>query len=206
MLRAVSLALLISILPGTAFSAVSPELASANGRCAKSKDPAERVHQCSLVLRSSRDPALLERTFNRRGLANMALLRFQDAADDFTEVIRRNPKIAGYYDNRQAAYRSMGRSPQALQDANTAVRLAPTYSFVFRSRGLVYAELGHDLALEDFTRAIGIDPTDSGLFTDRGRMRRPASRSGKRRFTRRSPEREILRNGFKAPSCPASGP
>ena len=119
--------------------------------------------------RFSRDPALLERTFNRRGHANMALHRFQDAADDFTEVIRLNPKIAGYYDNRQSAYRSMGRPAQALQDANAAVRLAPTYSFVFRSRGLVYAELGrHDLALEDFSRAIGIDPNDSGLFTERG--------------------------------------
>jgi hypothetical protein len=43
----------------------------------------------------------------------MALNRFVEAANDFTVVIRLNPKIAGYYDNRQNAFKALGRLDRA---------------------------------------------------------------------------------------------
>ena len=44
--------------------------------------------------RNSWDPKILERAFNRRGLAYMSLNQFAEAANDFTAVIRLNPRIA----------------------------------------------------------------------------------------------------------------
>lgn len=81
--------------------------------------------------------------------------RFSEAVDDFTFVIRHEPQIAGYYDNRQNAYRRSGRLDDALKDANKAIQLAPTYSFVFRGRGNVYNDMGkYDLAVLDYDQAI----------------------------------------------------
>jgi hypothetical protein len=72
-------------------------------QCGKSKEPAVKVDHCSVVISQSSDRRILERAFNRRGLAYMDLNRFAEAANDFTSVIRLNPRIAGYYDNRQNA-------------------------------------------------------------------------------------------------------
>src|SRR4051794_28889692 len=153
------------------------QLRSAIELCTKSNSPVERLGACSTVISRTKDRALLGRSYNRRGHANMALRRFQEAADDFSHVIKLNPEIAGYYDNRQNASRSMGMLHQALKDANTAVRLAPTYAFVFRSRALVYADLEHyELALKDLDRATSIDPGNSGLFTERGKVQAKAQR------------------------------
>jgi tetratricopeptide (TPR) repeat protein len=140
-------------------------------QCGNSKEPAVKVDHCSFVISHSSDPKILERAFNRRGLAYMSLNRFAEAANDFTAVIRRNPRIAGYFDNRQNAYRGMGRLNEALNDANRAVRLAPTYAFVYGGRGTVFAEMGrYDLAIEDYTKAISLDSRNAGLFAGRGKI------------------------------------
>ncbi len=103
--------------------------------------------------------------------------RFGEAVDDFTFVIRHEPQIAGFYDNRQNAYRRSGRLDDALKDANTAIRLAPTYSFVFRGRANVYNDMGKfDLAVLDYDQAIRLAPNDGGLFIDRGKILRTQSK------------------------------
>ena len=72
---------------------------------------------------------------SNRGNAYAEVNRFADAISNFTSLIQINPTVAGYYDNRQYALKSMGRLREALDDANTTIRLAPTYSFGYRSRG-----------------------------------------------------------------------
>ena len=63
----------------------------------------------------------------------------------------------------------MGRLADALSDADRAVQLAPTYSFVYRSRGLVFTDLGrYDSAIDDYTKGLSLDSNDSGLLADRG--------------------------------------
>jgi uncharacterized caspase-like protein/Tfp pilus assembly protein PilF len=140
-------------------------------QCGKSKVQAEKIEYCSFVISRSSDRRILERAFNRRGLAYMDLQKFAEAAKDFTEVIKINPRIAGYFDNRQNAYKAMGRLSDALNDANKAIELAPTYTFVFRDRANVYADMGrYDLALRDYDHAITLEPKDAGLFVDRGKV------------------------------------
>lgn len=139
--------------------------------CRNATAPADKIKQCSAVISQSADPKIRERAFNRRGLAYMELKRFPEAVSDFTAVIRLNPKIAGYFDNRQNAFKGQGRLEEALADANEAVRLAPTYSFVYFGRGNIFTVMGRsNLALKDYTTAISLDPNNAGLYGGRGEI------------------------------------
>lgn len=138
--------------------------------CRRGAEPGAAIAACSSLIAASRDARVLERAHNLRGLAYEATGQFQLAVDDATEVIRRDPKVAGFFDNRARAYRGLGRSDLALKDADMAVRMAPGYAFVFRGRGLAYGDLGrYDLAARDFDAAVAIDPADAGLRVERGR-------------------------------------
>ena len=140
--------------------------------CRNSQDAAKIVH-CSNVIARSSNVSMLVIAHNTRGLALMDAGRFGEAVDDFTFVIGHEPQIAGYYDNRQNAYRRAGRLDDALADANKAIQLAPTYSFAFRGRGNVYNDMGkYDLAVLDYDEAIRLAPEDGGLFIDRGKILR----------------------------------
>ena len=138
-------------------------------QCTNSKDANEKVNHCSNVINQSTSNASLVIAHNTRGLALMEIGRFAEAADDFTFVIRYEPRVAGYYDNRQNAYRRNGQLDLALLDANTAIQLAPNYSFVYHGRASVYKDMGKvDLALADYDKAIELSPQDGGLFIERG--------------------------------------
>jgi len=108
--------------------------------CRGAPSAVDKVAACTFVISRVSDDGALLKAYNRRGLANVELGRYPEAVRDFSAVIRLNPKVAGYYDNRQNAFRQLGRLDEALSDANAAVRLAPGYTFVFRSRAMVYDE------------------------------------------------------------------
>jgi tetratricopeptide (TPR) repeat protein len=137
---------------------VSSSTSSANefSACLRANSASEKIELCSLVIRHSKQARQLERAYLRRGNAYTEVNRFADAVRDFTALIRINPTVAGYYDNRQYALRSMGRLREALDDANTTIRLAPSSSFAYRSRGT-------------FSKGISIEPRDVGLLIDRGK-------------------------------------
>ena len=88
-------------------------------QCVNEKDPNEKIDHCSRVIGQSRGIAALITAHNTRGLALMEVGRFAEAAQDFTFVIRYEPRVAGFYDNRQNAYRRSGQFDLAL--------LAPTW-------------------------------------------------------------------------------
>ena len=145
--------------------------------CRNSSAAADKIAHCSNVIAQSNNVSALVVAHNTRGLALMDVGRFSDAVDDFTYVIGREPRIAGFYDNRQNAFRRSGRLDDALRDANEAIRLAPTYSFVFRGRANVYNDMGkYDLAVGDYDHAIQLAPDDGGLFIDRGKVLRTQSK------------------------------
>jgi tetratricopeptide (TPR) repeat protein len=113
-------------LPGTDQIDVSSELR----QCRNSPNYLDKIAHCSIVVAHSRNRTALEVAFNSRGFAFMEAERFIDAANDFSEVIKLDSSVAGYYDNRQNAFRRAGRLQDALNDANRAIQIAPTYSFV----------------------------------------------------------------------------
>jgi tetratricopeptide (TPR) repeat protein len=155
---------------------VSPA-AGANARedafvkCKRAQGALEKIEMCSVVILKSKDPKILERAFNRRGLAYMEVNEFGAAVSDFTALVQLNPKIAGYFDNRQRAFQALGKLADALQDANVAVRLAPTYSFVYRNRGIVFDAMNrYSDAIADYNKAIGIELNNFGLYIERGKI------------------------------------
>src|SRR5271165_1615604 len=77
--------------------------------CRNSNDAADKIEHCSNVIAQSSNVSALVTAHNTRGLALMGAGRFGEAVDDFTFIIRHEPQIAGFYDNRQNAYRRSGR-------------------------------------------------------------------------------------------------
>jgi hypothetical protein len=165
--------------PLCAVSQANPqsELASELRLCRMSPAAADRIAHCSDVIGQPASVPAPVTAYNTRGLAMMEVGRFNEAVEDFTFVIQRSPQIAGYFDNRQNAFRRSGRLDNALKDANEAIRLAPTYSFVFRGRANVYLDMAkYDLAVLDYDQAIRLSPNDGGLFIDRGKILRTQSK------------------------------
>jgi tetratricopeptide (TPR) repeat protein len=161
-----------------AFEATTPQDPSAELRlCRNSSAAADKIAHCSNVIANFNNASALVVARNIRGLALMDVGRYCDAVGDFTFVIEREPRIAGYFDNRQNALRQCGRLDEALRDANEAIKLAPTYSFVFRGRANLYRDMGkYDLAVTDYDIAIQLAPNDGGLFIDRGKVLRTQSK------------------------------
>jgi tetratricopeptide (TPR) repeat protein len=162
-----------------AFEATTPQSdPSAELRlCRNSSAGADKIAHCSNVIAQSNNVSALVVAHNTRGLALVDVGRSSEAVDDFTFVIKREPQIAGFYDNRQNALRQSGRLDDALRDANEAIRLAPTYSFAFRGRANVNNDMGkYDLAVNDYDHAIELAPNDGGLFIDRGKILRTQSK------------------------------
>ncbi len=162
-----------SLLPPTASSAAPADPSSDLRECRNSKDAADRIAHCSNVIEVSRNVRALVTAHNTRGLALLEVGRFREAIDDFSFVLAREPNVAGFYDNRESAYRQSRMFNEALSDANKAIQLAPTDSFVFRGRANVYNDMDrYDLALRDYDEAIRFSPQDGGLFIDRGKILR----------------------------------
>jgi len=144
--------------------------------CRNASNPSDKITHCSNVISGRASVRALVTAHNTRGLALIEVGRYRDAIDDFSFVIAHEPQVAGYYDNRQNAYRQSGMLEEALKDANRAIDLAPQYSFVFRGRGNVYNDMGkYELAIQDYDQAIKVAPDDGGLFIDRGKIRRSQS-------------------------------
>jgi tetratricopeptide (TPR) repeat protein/predicted aspartyl protease len=145
--------------------------------CTNASSPSDKIAHCTNVISRRVSERALVTARNTRGLALMDVGRYRDAIDDFSFVIAHEPKVAGYYDNRQNAYRQSGMLEEALKDADRAVDLAPQYSFVFRGRANVYNDMAkYDLALENYDQAIKLAPDDGGLFIERGKILRAQSK------------------------------
>ena len=167
----------IAILASVLVSASSSH-ADSFSQCLKAETAIEKIERCSTVLSHSRQRNQLERAYLRRGNAYVEMSRFADAVNDFTALIHLNPRVAGYYDNRQNALKSIGLLGKALDDANMTVRLASSYAFSYRSRANVFDAMGrYDAAIADFTTALSIDPRDVGLLIDRGKILARAGRN-----------------------------
>ena len=145
--------------------------------CRNSASAVNKIANCSTVIAQSKSVAALVTAHNTRGLALTEVGRFEEAIADFNYVISQSPKVAGFYDNRQTAYRLSGQFDEALTDANRAINLAPTYAFVFRGRANVYNGMGRlDLAIRDYDAAVRLAPEDGGLLIDRGKVFRTQSK------------------------------
>lgn len=58
---------------------------------------------------------------------------FAGAVKSYTESIKRDPSDARGYNNRAAAYMKLVAFPEALKDANEAIKTDPTFGMAIRS-------------------------------------------------------------------------
>jgi tetratricopeptide (TPR) repeat protein len=146
--------------------------------CRKATVATDKVALCTLALQTTSDRELRQRIFLRRGNSFQELERYHEAIRDYSELIKLDPKVAGYYDNRKTALQSLGRYAEAMQDADMAIQRAPKHAFVYRARGLLEEDMQrYEAAITDFDRAIDIEPTDQGMIVDRARIKAKAGLS-----------------------------
>ncbi|HYE15482.1 MAG TPA: tetratricopeptide repeat protein, partial [Pyrinomonadaceae bacterium] len=69
------------------------------------------------------DSAVVARAHNGRGQAFVGLKKYERAAAEYREAIRRDPKQPGYYLNLGTTYLAMGKKAQAQQVYNTLLTL-----------------------------------------------------------------------------------
>ena len=92
----------------------------------------------------------------------------QGAIAYYTKAIQLEPKIAGVYVNRGAAYESIGNLGLALQDFNTALDLDPSSQGHY-NRGNIYFKKGdYDRAISDYTKALDLNPLNLEAYIYRG--------------------------------------
>ncbi|CEP24107.1 SGT2 [Cyberlindnera jadinii] len=95
----------------------------------------------------------------------MARKDFQGAVDKYTEALELTPKNVIYLSNRAAAYSSLRDHEKAIEDANAAIAIDPSYSKAYSRLGLAYYALGKPKdALEAYKKGMeseGDKPTES---------------------------------------------
>ena len=105
----------------------------------------------------------------RRGVAALEKGDNDAAIAEFTEAIRLDPRGAGAFSNRSAAWMMKNEFDKALADLNEAVRLEPRNARIFVNRGGIWLKKGHHgKAIADCNEAIRLDPSLAAAFISRG--------------------------------------
>jgi tetratricopeptide (TPR) repeat protein len=110
--------------------------------------------------------------FNR-GVAYNLKGNYQQAIDDFGQVIHFEPKNAMAWNNR-CYYRAIaGQLDAALVDCNRSLELQPGIGATLDSRGFTYLKMKKfDLAIADYDAAIAKDAKQAGWLYGRSVARR----------------------------------
>lgn len=100
------------------------------------------------------------------------VVRIAQAADYYSELVRRNPRDAWAYNMRGVAWTNLGAFADAIRDFTTALRFeesADTYA----NRGAARLQQGdHERAIEDLTEAIRLQSDHAAALSNRGVARK----------------------------------
>ena len=107
--------------------------------------------------------------FYARGITKLDQYNYRDAAEDFTQAIKLDPKYIEAYFKRGYSYTWVSKHQEALTDFNQAIVLDPNYLDAYLNRGWSQLFLQNDqAALEDFNRAIRINPNYADAYAHQG--------------------------------------
>jgi tetratricopeptide (TPR) repeat protein len=96
---------------------------------------------------------------------------YADAARDYAEVVRLNPRDAPTLKVLGDTYRRLGRCALATANHDRAIRLNPKFAAAFEARAdaaLCLKDTSH--AIEDLNQAIQLEPRSPDLYTKRGAL------------------------------------
>jgi len=113
------------------------------------------------------------KAYSLRGHAYAANGQYQQAIDNFSEVIRLKANYkTDYlmaYSGRGIAYVYLKQYQRAIEDFNEAISLKPDYINPYNYRGKAYSELGqYKSAIEDYSTAIRLKPDYTDAYNNRG--------------------------------------
>ena len=131
-----------------------------------------RIAACSDVISSDKTsaPDLTAALKMRAGLYALTG-NYADAAKDYAEVVRLNPRDAPTLKVLGDAYRRLGRCALATASHDRAIRLNPKFAAAFEARAdaaLCLKDTSH--AIEDLNQAIQLEPRSPDLYTKRGAL------------------------------------
>ena len=110
---------------------------------------------------SASDDAQAER-YKSQGNSAQAAGDFHEAARLYSLAIAQDPNCATFFSNRSAAYASLERWRDALDDAQEAARMKPDWAKAHVRRGAALGALGrHADARNAYARAKELDPTNA---------------------------------------------
>ena len=117
------------------------------------------------------DPETIDQ-WTKRGENHFEAGRYQQCLEDFTQVLKQDPKNAYAMSSRGWVFYETGDLETALTAFNDAIQADPTMLYAYRGRGLAALDSGeYDQAKSDFTRAISssTDKADlAEMYNDRG--------------------------------------
>lgn len=103
-------------------------------------------------------------TYKVEGNRAMGQRKFQDAVEQYTKAIEKNPNNEIYWSNRSAAYSSLRECNKAVDDAKKALEINKSYPKAYSRLGLALYSLGDAQgamkAYEDGIKAEGDNPSD----------------------------------------------
>jgi len=99
-------------------------------------------------------------TLTNSGITQLHLGQLEDARKSFNKALQTDPDFAAAYGNRALAWYEMGRWDDAVQDASNCITKNPKIweAYVIRGRILADKKARYREAIEDFKRAIEVDP------------------------------------------------
>eukprot|EP00270_Netrium_digitus_P013304 TRINITY_DN439_c0_g1_i5.p1 TRINITY_DN439_c0_g1~~TRINITY_DN439_c0_g1_i5.p1 ORF type:complete len:591 (+),score=224.37 TRINITY_DN439_c0_g1_i5:175-1947(+) len=99
-----------------------------------------------------------------KGNAAFSSGKFDEAVKHFTDAIALAPENHVLYSNRSAAYASLHKYVEALEDAQKTVELQPSWAKGFSRLGAAHMGLGeYDDAIAAYKKGLNIDPTNTAL-------------------------------------------
>ena len=106
--------------------------------------------------------------YNNRGVHLKKEKRLKEAAADFEQAVKMNPKYASGYLNLANIAFDAGKDDEALSGYNKTLELDAKNAKAYSSRGSVYGKKGmNDKALADMDKAIELDPFFVNAYSNR---------------------------------------
>jgi tetratricopeptide (TPR) repeat protein len=103
-----------------------------------------------------------------KGVVNFKQGHYQEAVDQFTELINRSPEHADAYKNRGVSYMKLEKFDQAISDFETAKAIFPELKDLYSNLGVAwYYKKNCKKAIENYNIAIEMSPTNAVAYFNR---------------------------------------
>lgn len=105
--------------------------------------------------------------FKNKGNEAFKAQRYQEAIDFFTKAIEQNPNDHVFYSNRSGSYLNNGQYDEALQDAETCIKMNPAWPRGYQRKGSALFYLDRiDDAINTYKEGLKVDPNNADLQKD----------------------------------------